>query len=329
MAMIRRILTIDGGGIRGAFPAALLAELEDSLGEPVSEYFDLIAGTSTGGIIALGLGMGLTAGEILSFYTEHGPRVFAGAARWRRLRQLLKSKYSSAALKEALSEMFGDRRLGESSTRLVIPSASLENGEVYIYKTAHHPRLERDYRERAVDIALATSAAPTYFPAHRSPAGVPLIDGGIWAANPAGLAAVEAVGLLCWPPDSTRILSLGCTASPLDLAARRVTSAGVRHWAFQIASAFMAAQASASLGTAHTLLGHDSVVRVNPSVPAGRYGLDTPEETASLAALGTAEARKLLPKARDLFFRERAETFAPHHTLQTDPVDDNPESTRA
>ena len=74
---MRRILTIDGGGIKGVFPAAFLATLEDELGGPVADYFDLIAGTSTGGIIAIGLGLGMTAKELLHLYREAGGRIFA------------------------------------------------------------------------------------------------------------------------------------------------------------------------------------------------------------------------------------------------------------
>ena len=76
---MRRILSIDGGGIKGVFPAAFLATLEDSFGGSVGRFFDLIVGTSTGGIIAIGLGLGLSAKEILWFYEEHGPTIFCGS----------------------------------------------------------------------------------------------------------------------------------------------------------------------------------------------------------------------------------------------------------
>jgi len=84
---MRRILSIDGGGIKGVFPASFLTTLEESLGHPIAKFFDLIVGTSTGGIIALGLGLGLSAKEILSFYEEHGPSIFRGTRFARALRQ--------------------------------------------------------------------------------------------------------------------------------------------------------------------------------------------------------------------------------------------------
>ena len=150
---MRKILAIDGGGIKGAFPAAFLATVEDTIEDNIANYFDLIVGTSTGGIIALGMGLGLSTKELLTFYEKHGPTIFKGNRVLRLLRWLGTSKYSNAALKNALRSCFGDKKLGNSKKRLVIPSLNLETGEVYIYKTAHHPRLERDYKEDAVEVA--------------------------------------------------------------------------------------------------------------------------------------------------------------------------------
>jgi len=138
---MKRVLSIDGGGIKGVFPASFLATIEDSLGGPVGDYFDLIVGTSTGGILALGLGLGLDARKMLDFYTTHGRRIFGGNRLLRTIWRLGKSKYSPAPLKNALSEVFGDRKLGDSRKRLVVPSFNLDSGEVHIWKTSHHPRL--------------------------------------------------------------------------------------------------------------------------------------------------------------------------------------------
>ena len=170
----KRVLSIDGGGIKGVFPISFLSCVEDAISDNVVNYFDLIVGTSTGGIIALALGLGFAAREILEFYELLGSRVFAGSGLLRAIKQIGLSKYDSTPLRRALESKFRDRRLGESITRLVIPATNLETGEVHIYKTAHHQRFERDYRERAVDVALATASAPTFFPTHRSAAGIPL-----------------------------------------------------------------------------------------------------------------------------------------------------------
>ncbi len=306
---MRRILAIDGGGIKGVFPASFLATVEDALGDRVAKYFDLIAGTSTGGIIALALGLGLPAREILAFYEDAGPTIFRGNRLIRLLRHFGWSKYSQGPLRRALTSVFGDSRLRDSKTRLVIPSLNLETGEVYVYKTPHHPRLERDGKERAVDVALATSAAPTYFPTHRSAAGTPLIDGGMWANNPTGMAVVEAVGVLGWPRESLRVLNLGCTTTAVDVGWGRLYSLGFGYWGLKIVDVFMSAQSSASVGTAQLLAGHESVTRVSPNVGRGRFALDSIGEITSLRGLGDSEARKTLPKLRELFLTAPAEAF--------------------
>src|SRR4051812_34696215 len=241
---MRRILSIDGGGIKGVFPGSFLATLEQSLGQPIATYFDLIVGTSTGGIIALGLGLGLSARDVLSFYEEHGPSIFRGSRAARALRQIGISKYNSNPLREALRTVFGDRKLGESTRRLVVPSCNLDTGEVHIWKTSHHPRLERDYTASVIEVALSTAAAPTYFPTHRSSAGIPLVDGGMWANNPVGIALVEATGILEWPRDSLRVLSLGCTTTPLSTGVLRNRALGWLFWRMKMTEVLLAAQSS-------------------------------------------------------------------------------------
>ena len=312
---MKRILTIDGGGIKGVFPASFLATVEDSIKDNVANYFDLIVGTSTGGIIALGLGLGLSAKELLAFYEEHGPTIFKGNRGLRWLRWLGTSKYSKTPLENALKCCFGDRRLGDSKKRLVIPSLNLENGDVHIYKTAHHPRLEMDYKENAVDVAMATASAPTYFPTHRSIAGIPLIDGGLWANNPVGMSVVEAITLLDWPRDSLKVLSLGCTTEPLNVNLGRKIPLGRSYWAFKLLDVFMHVQSHASLGTALLLAGHDNVRRIDKDVSEGKFGLDKTKEIDSLKGLGASEARYALPKLREVFLGDHAEQFVPFHTL--------------
>ncbi len=310
---MKRILTIDGGGIKGAFPAAFLAAVEDTIEDDIANYFDLIVGTSTGGIIALGLGLGLSAKEILTFYEEHGPLIFSGNRLLRWLRWFGFSKYSSAPLKEALEVCFDDKKLGDSKKRLVIPSLNLENGEVHIYKTAHHRRLETDYKKSVVDVALATASAPTYFPTHRSIAGIPLIDGGLWANNPVGMSVVEAITLLDWPRDSLKVLSLGCTTEPLNVNLGRRIPLGKSYWGFKLLDVFMHVQSHASLGTALLLAGHDNVVRIDKDVSEGKFDLDKTKEIDSLKGLGASEARYALPKLREVFLGDHAEPFVPFH----------------
>ena len=147
-----RILAIDGGGIRGIFPAAVLAGLERRFagGASLAGYFDLIAGTSTGGILALGLGAGFTAADLLDFYLTRGAEVFPAPgdgwlgrleAWWRPKRQCLLYQYDRAALERALTDKLGGRLFGESASRLVIPAFEGRHSEVFVYKTPASSRL--------------------------------------------------------------------------------------------------------------------------------------------------------------------------------------------
>jgi predicted acylesterase/phospholipase RssA len=315
--MIRRVLCIDGGGIKGVFPASFLSTIEESIGCPAAEYFDLIVGTSTGGIIALGLGLGLSATELLRFYQDRGPAIFNGSRKMQFFRKFVRAKYDPEPLRQCLSEVFGSRRLGESRKRLVIPSFNIETGEVHVWKTAHHPRLERDYLHSAVEVALSTGAAPTYFPTYKAQSGTPLIDGGVWANNPVAIATVEAIGILGWQASDLRVLSLGCTTTPFDIDWGRNHSLGVLGWATKITDVFMTAQSVSATGMAqHLLTDRSNLVRISPTVGTNRFEIDRVSEIPSLRGLGDFEARKALPELRSKFFTAPVqEDFAPCHRL--------------
>ena len=318
---MKRILTIDGDGIRGVFPVAFLANLEHDLEQPIGRYFDLISGTSTGGVIAIGLALGMSATEILKLYEDRGPAMFAqtqsGLPGWlaRRFRSskwfFWGPKYSSEALRNAMTEAFGGRRLGEARTRLVIPAWHPQTQCVYVFKTAHHPRLKTDYKELAVDAAMGTAAAPTYFTQHITANDVGLVDGGLWANNPTGVAVVEAIAMLGWPADDLKVLSIGCLEDIKNVR----EAYGAAKLAPQLASLFMAGQSHGSLGIAHILTGdpHDrrAIYRISQPVPDGFYALDNTKRIRELKDRAFAEARCQKPIVQPEFFNEPAEEFVP------------------
>lgn len=323
-ARLYKVLSLDGGGIRGVFPAAFLAKLEDRIGQPIGSYFDLIVGTSTGGIIAIGLGLGLSARDILQLYEEQGRAIFdqeyGQAENWLRQRlrgawQLFDSKYSSEPLKQALTGIMGQRRLGESRTRLVIPAWHPMLERVYLYKTAHHPRLETDYKELALDAAMATAAAPTFLKPHLTSEAVELVDGGVWASNPIGVAAVEAVGLLGWPADRLKILSIGT----INDVRTQPKWKGKLPMASSVARLFMAGQSHSALGAAKIITGdghdHRAIWRIDQIAPAGRYTMDDAARITEMKDRGFTEAREQLPELRRHFFDRQADPFTPFHRL--------------
>ena len=222
-----KILSIDGGGIRGIYPARFLAELEDSLldspGDRLHNYFDLICGTSTGGIIALGLALGMSAQEVLNLYRENAQKIFPGKPRM--ISYFRRAKYSSSYLSNLLKSAFepfsknGETRLGHAKTRLCIPAFNIGLGKAQVYKTPHHEELIRDYQIPAHDVALSTAAAPIYFKPHsfdykhvgksNSISVLNNVDGAVIANNPTLLGIIEAHCALKIPLQHVKVLSLG------------------------------------------------------------------------------------------------------------------------
>ncbi len=311
MTKTHRILTIDGGGIKGVFASSFLASLETSIGSPLVNHFDLVAGTSTGGIIAIALGLGYSATDILSFYEQLGPEIFQHtgfASVMASIKQLGKSKYGQEQIAATLNKFFGGRVLGECKTALLIPSFNIETGEIYAFRSGGQSPFDSDSQTSALDAALATTAAPTFFPAHRTQSGTPLVDGAVWANNPTELAVVEGIGSFGWAADSISVLSLGSTQEAFSVGLARSTALGAAYWGMKAADLFMTAQSSASILLAGRLIGPENVHRFNPTMPARRFGLDKISEIPSLKGLGDSEVRKALPTLRKVFFSE--ETLA-------------------
>jgi hypothetical protein len=303
-----QILSLDGGGIRGLFSAAVLAWLEQDLRISVVDHFDLISGTSTGGIVALGLGLGMRPREIVQFYIQHGPDIFPGRLLGR-MRHLLRRKYRQEPLTAALREVFQDQQMWNSSKRLVIPSYNLGQDQVRLFKTPHHPRLRRDWCVPAWKVALATTAAPTYFPACREIDEMRLIDGGVWANNPTMIGIVEAKSMLGVPLEAMKVFSLG-TCDELAGRPDRLDHGGLWPWKETAVDVILRGQSIGTHNLAVHLLGEANVKRVDPKVPSGIYSLDkiTPDK---LIAEASHASLHLCPLFDQEFAGHRAAAYKP------------------
>ncbi|HEX7049803.1 MAG TPA: CBASS cGAMP-activated phospholipase [Longimicrobiales bacterium] len=201
-----RVLSIDGGGIRGIIPAMVLAEIERRLDRPISEIFHLIAGTSTGGILALGLTVPgpdgkprYSAQDLVELYEREGGQIFSRST-WHRIRAFgnaADEKYSADGIEGVLKRKFGDARLKDALTEVLVTSYEIERRTPFFFRSRRaREQAEYDYLMR--DVARATSAAPTYFEPHRIVINndpldyFALIDGGVFANNPAMCAYAEA-----------------------------------------------------------------------------------------------------------------------------------------
>jgi patatin-like phospholipase/acyl hydrolase len=215
-----KILSIDGGGFRGVYAAHILKRIEEEYGVSWTKDFDMIAGTSTGSIIAAGLVCGISANEIVARYKALGKTVFQKKffCRLWGIGSLLSqfySPYDANNLKNELYKIFGNKKLGDCSFPLLIPATDIANGSVYVFKSQYDNNFVRDKDILVADAVLASCSAPTYF----DPQYVGdylMADGGLWANNPTLVAAVEAKRRFAQPLENLRILSIGTGESRLS-----------------------------------------------------------------------------------------------------------------
>jgi hypothetical protein len=317
-----RILFIDGGGIRGVLPASILARFERTLlrGKSAGDYFDLIAGTSTGGIIAIALAIGLPASQVLKLYIDNGEKIFPpvrGPLKWiqrqhRFLTSLLNYQYERKPLEETLKSILGDRTVGETLRRLCIPSFDGKFGEVHIFKTPHHPDFKLDWKEKLVTAALATSAAPTFFTVYKEQQRR-FGDGGVWANNPIMVGLVEALTSYNLKRRNIQIMSLGCAESGFIVDGWQLTG-GLWQWRKVIASAMHLTSQNA-LGQARLLVGADQVLRIDaPQSPGNAIDMDDYDRSiAGLIPEGEKLAEQYENVARERFFSSMVEPYEAFH----------------
>lgn len=249
-----KILSIDGGGTKGLYSAKIIDEIEKEYNSSICDHFDLLCGTSTGGLIALALSLRIPASEIVGFYNKHSSKIFPSRSNlegWTRIfnQLFIKSKYGNQALASALKSLFGEKKLNESKTLLCIPSFSLSDGRPFIFKHDHKEgRLSRDNNTSYLDVALATSAAPTYLPVVSidNYGNRQFIDGGIYANDPSLVGVVEAFRYFVGEGKAFNKLALLSIASLETIPGRRGfrnLNRSVVQWKDDLISTFFESQA--------------------------------------------------------------------------------------
>jgi patatin-like phospholipase/acyl hydrolase len=296
------ILSIDGGGIRGIIPATFLMEFEKRTGRPICELFDLIAGTSTGGILAVALTLPNSFGkpkysaeQLRSAYFEHGAAIFD--------RSLLRSVttlggltrpiYSPRALELMLEQYLGDKRLHTALTEILVTAYDMASGTPWFFKTsfAKHHRSPAD-NPLLTQVVRATTAAPTYFPPLMME-GHCLIDGGVFASNPALCAYAQARNM--FPAEKEfLVVSLGTGSQAHNRPCSEVNGWGIMNWAVPI-SAVMLNSSSASVNyQMRALVGSENYARFQVQLDAVAMGMDDASEknTRRLEALAERAVRQ-------------------------------------
>jgi hypothetical protein len=267
-----RILSIDGGGIKGLYSATVLDQLEKKFGASIAEKVDIISGTSIGGIIALGLACGKRPAEIVEFFERHGPRIFKPHNKWlkrfNRFCGVFLSVYGNKTLATACKEFFGDIKMGSLATEgypklsVCIPTANLISGKNCVFKTSHHRSFDRDQHYFVWQVALATSAAPYFLPVAEIEAanGVEYyVDGGLWSNNPSLVAITEALGYLKEKHegisfDKIALFSLGNVPEPIGEAKVSHKRRGLVAWNRKLVNLPLTFQAEGSHNMVKLLL---------------------------------------------------------------------------
>lgn len=255
-----RILSIDGGGIKGLYSAVILRHLEEEFctdGRTISDYFDMICGTSTGGLIALALSIKKPTKEIVDFYKTRGEDIFPNsswvASCFLKVKQgLWRGKYQNKVLKKELETMFGSRMMKDAQNLLCIPSFNLVKSSPTVWKFPHKEgSYTREKEIQMLDVALSTSAAPTYFPIHEIHPHGRFIDGGVWANNPTLCGVLEAIEFFINQPLSTEeicfnnlhILSVSSVNVPTAQSLKGKLSKSALGWGDKLFNPFFEGQA--------------------------------------------------------------------------------------
>ncbi len=223
-----QILALSGGGYRGLYAAKIIADIENEIDAPIGTRFDLITGTSIGGILALALALEIPAQRIVDLFVDHGEEIFK--KRWS-LFGYLRSPYSPEALNNLLvnDKLFGERCLGACKHPVIVPSVNYSTGAPVMFKTSHHHNFKRGHHFRIVDVAMATSAAPAFFPRHVFN-NCQYVDGGLFANAPGLLGLHEAHIFFQKDNEDVRLLSVGTMSSRYTVDPSRNREGGVLDW---------------------------------------------------------------------------------------------------
>jgi patatin-like phospholipase/acyl hydrolase len=288
-----KVLAIDGGGIRGIIPAVILSELQKRLGKDLYNAFDLIAGTSTGGIIALGIGTKCNSGgpyspdQLVDLYVKNGPAIFK--KNWLTPeRELVLPKYSADPLEAILAKFFQNTDLATALTPLLISSYDLQ-GQLPFFFKSHRIAADPDFNWPVTSIARATSAAPTFFPPlhlTRGDQDYALVDGGVFVNNPSMAAYAEARSLY---RDAARVVvvSVGTGDRQDRIAYATAKEWGLLGWAKQIVPVFMDSVSEAVDYELKAMPGCTYYRLQVPHLQAASNEMDnvTPENLANLQAV--------------------------------------------
>lgn len=222
-----KMLCIDGGGIRGVFALAILQSIEEECNTRIGDLFEVVAGTSTGAIIATSVALQIKMKDVLEDYIKYGKRIFIRQAKY----GLFKSVYSDRDLRHFIQKAFGELTLGDIQKPLLIPAVDLTHGNPFVHRTNFGcSRTDDDLSIRLWDAVLSSCSAPVYFPPNNINNKYLSIDGGLWANNPSLVCISEAMHDFQVPLSDIRIFSLGTGKQNIDFSIQKKRNWGISHW---------------------------------------------------------------------------------------------------
>ena len=304
-----KILSIDGGGVRGLIPGMVLVEIEKRMGKPISQLFDLIAGTSAGGHIALALATPgddgkpkWSAPELAAFYREAYGRIFdnSGFKVLDALKGLTNERYSAHGIDTALNEVFGQKKLSEALVEVLITAFEVQSGEPHFFLRSE-ARNDPKKDHLMSFVARATSAAPTYFePAAKfsGEEGMAFLDGALFANNPSMCAFAHAQSL-GFDEDDMTIISLGTGAVSRILQYEEVRHWGLANWARPILDITSQASNHAIDWQLNHILRKGHYFRVQPLMSGMRSAIDD-ARPETIKALEEASSEVISRNSEDL-----------------------------
>lgn len=231
-------LALTGGGYRGLFTARVLDVIEEHLREPIGRRFDLISGTSIGGIVAMAAAFEVPMKEVVKVFLEQGESIFPPQPKrtgkvgkgWDTYQHWRKPRYDSAPLRAAISRLIDpNATLADATHPLAIPAVNVTQGKPQVFKTRHKQEWVRDWKFRAVDVAMATAAAPTFFQLAEV-GGSLYADGGLFANAPDLVAVHEAEHFFDATPQRQRLLSVGTTTRSYSISFGAGRDFGIGDW---------------------------------------------------------------------------------------------------
>jgi patatin-like phospholipase/acyl hydrolase len=318
-----KILSIDGGGLRGIIPATFLAELEKLVNGSLWKYFDLICGTSTGGIIALAMSVEKPITQIKELYETKATKIFPYLPKYcfhKRILRIIKmffldgGRYETNYLEDELKKEFKKNgnflKMKDAKTKLCIPSIDITNGKVVVYKTPHKVKfpieqaLLDDAEKNMWEVARATSAAPTFFKTAKIKDSY-LVDGGMWANNPSLIGVIEALRI-GYNLDEISLLSLGTGNAIFQIEQSKASKMNLPNWGISgLVELSFEVQSQAVHNEVKCLLREENYLRIQYNFKRN-IPMDDTSRLGDLKAAAQQLYRENYSKIKDKFLKDFA-----------------------